>query len=134
MNSTTRVYHGDMAGASPAALKGYISKCHHLKFVFCYPLSQDYQSVLGKISFTCDLWTNLNLVPFMAVTAHWIKIKKIPVPETGEIKYSLFLQADLIGFHCVPGHHDGEHLAHAFLHILNRLWIAIKVPYTLFWH
>ncbi|KAJ7572573.1 hypothetical protein C8J56DRAFT_741363, partial [Mycena floridula] len=27
---------------------------------------------LGKISFTMDMWTDPNLVPFMAVTAHWI--------------------------------------------------------------
>ncbi len=80
----------------------------------------------------CDLWTNSNLVLFMAVTAHWIETKKIPVPGTGKMKYSLSLRADLIGFHCVPGHHDGEHLAHVFLLILDRLQITIKVPYTLF--
>ncbi len=68
----------------------------------------------------------------MAVTACWIETKKIPVPGTGEMKYSLSLRADLIGFHCVPGHHDGEHLAHVFLLILDRLQITIKVPYTLF--
>ncbi|PBK90596.1 hypothetical protein ARMGADRAFT_871755, partial [Armillaria gallica] len=34
-------------------------------------ISKDMLGALGKISFTCDLWTNSNLVPFMAVTAHW---------------------------------------------------------------
>ncbi|PBL03194.1 hypothetical protein ARMGADRAFT_902818, partial [Armillaria gallica] len=35
-------------------------------------LSKDMLGALGKILFTCDLWTNSNLVLFMAVTAHWI--------------------------------------------------------------
>ncbi|KAK0224949.1 hypothetical protein EDD85DRAFT_752286, partial [Armillaria nabsnona] len=35
-------------------------------------LSKEMQGAIGKISFTCDLWSSANLVPYMAVTAHWI--------------------------------------------------------------
>ena len=59
----------------------------------------------------------------MAVTAHWIQASS---SENGPGK-ELILCADLIGFHCIPGHYDGKHLAAAFLHILDRLNIATKV-------
>ncbi|KAJ7595849.1 hypothetical protein C8J56DRAFT_775322, partial [Mycena floridula] len=36
-------------------------------------LAQEMGVSLGKISFTMDLWTDPNLVPFMAITAHWIE-------------------------------------------------------------
>ena len=28
---------------------------------------------MGKISYTMDLWSDPNLTPFMAMTAHWIE-------------------------------------------------------------
>ena len=60
----------------------------------------------------------------MAVTAHWIE----PVFEetpTGQ-KCTLRLRANLVGFIRVPGRHTGEHLAHAFLYITDRLHITEK--------
>lgn len=61
----------------------------------------------------------------MAVTAHWIESKTEVTPNG--IQHSLKLRADLIGFHHMPGHHSGEHLAHAFMFVLNRLDITSKV-------
>ena len=55
----------------------------------------------------------------MAVTAHWIE-------ATGPQK-NLRLWADLVGFHHIPGRHTGEHLAHCFLFVTNRLKITEKV-------
>jgi len=46
-------------------------------------------------------------------------------------QYILKLRVDLIGFHRVPGKHDGEHLAHAFLHILDRVSVSKKVCFSL---
>jgi hypothetical protein len=74
-----------------------------------------------------DMWSDPNLSPFMAVTAHWIESKTEDTPEGPKLK--LTLRADLIGFQRVPGRHDGEHLAHAFLHVLDRLNIAKKVAF-----
>jgi hypothetical protein len=80
---------------------------------------------MGKISLTMDMWSDPNLMPFMAVTAHWIKGK---TEETvNGPKLVLNLRADLIGFQRVPGRHDGEHLAHAFLFVTDRLKITEKV-------
>ena len=73
--------------------------------------------MLGKISVTTDLWTDPNLSPFMVVMAHWIETKVTQTPEG--LQYELKLHAELIGFHCVPSRHDGEHLCQAFLYIIN---------------
>ena len=65
----------------------------------------------------------------MAVTAHWIEA----VVEKGSQK-TLWLRSDLVGFHKLPGRHTGEHLAHCFLFITDRLKITEKVSriiYTL---
>ncbi|KAG2063795.1 hypothetical protein BDR04DRAFT_953576, partial [Suillus decipiens] len=35
-------------------------------------LKKDLTAAQGKVSFTSDLWSDSNLCPFMAVTAHWI--------------------------------------------------------------
>jgi hypothetical protein len=72
---------------------------------------------MGKISFTMDMWSDPNREPFMVVTAHWIKTK-VQTTMAGS-QYSLNLRADLIGFMHVPGHHTGEHLAHALINILE---------------
>lgn len=80
---------------------------------------------MGKISFTMDMWSDPNLTPFMAVTAHWIEAKRITTVNGSED--ILTLRADLVGFQRVPGRHDGEHMAHAFLHVADRLKITHKV-------
>lgn len=80
---------------------------------------------------TMDLWTDPNLSPFMAVTAHWIEASTVQTVDGPQ--HVLKLRADLIGFHRVPGHHDGEHLAHAFLYIIDCLEIAEKVCLIFLW-
>lgn len=72
-----------------------------------------------------DLWTDPNLVPYMAVTAHWIQAR-LEVSQSGSY-YSLAMRADLIGFQRIPGHHTGEHLADSFIEIIDRLGIQEKV-------
>ena len=80
---------------------------------------------MGKISNTMDVWTDPNRSPFMAVTAHWIQAIK----ENTHLgpRYVLRLRADLIGFHSMPGRHTGQHLAEAFMDILDRIDIVTKV-------
>ena len=74
---------------------------------------------------TMDLWTDANLSPFMAVTAHWIEVETVPTLQGAQ--YNLWLHSDLIGFHHIPGHHSREHIAHAFLHVLDRIRVTHKV-------
>lgn len=95
-------------------------------------LSNYEQTAMGKISTTMDMWSDPNLNPFMAVTAHWIQAKTIQTPDGPQ--HILTLRADLIGFHRVPGRHDGEHLAHAFIFITDRIGITHKVSCFLHYH
>ena len=61
----------------------------------------------------------------MAVTAHWIECVE---EKTGTgLQKMLHLRSDLIGFHKLPGRHTGEHLAHCFLFVTDRLNITAKV-------
>ena len=61
----------------------------------------------------------------MAVTAHWITAAT-STQNPGQCT-KLTLRADLIGFIYIPGRHTGEHLAYAFLHILDRIHVTEKV-------
>jgi hypothetical protein len=61
----------------------------------------------------------------MAATAHWIEAVE---EQTGTgLQKKLQLRADLTGFHKLPGRHTGEHLAHCFLYVTDRLNITAKV-------
>ena len=64
----------------------------------------------------------------MAVTAHWIETTTIQTADGPQ--YILKLRADLIAFHHAPGRHSGEHLAEAFLQVLDRIGITSKVCYS----
>ena len=72
-----------------------------------------------------DMWSDTNLTPFMAVTAHWIETTTVQTPQGPQ--HILKLRSDLIGFQRCPGRHTGEHLAQAFLHVLKRIKITSKV-------
>jgi hypothetical protein len=76
---------------------------------------------MGKISFTMDIWTDINMKPYMAVTTHWLE------KQQQKIK----LRVDLIGFVYIPGSHSGERLAEIFLFIVDRLNLAKKVKYII---
>ena len=90
-------------------------------------MSLQIQTALGLISKTMDLWSDPNHTPYMAVTSHWIQgINKGTINGT---RLTLKLRADLIGFQQVPGHHDGKHLASAFLYITDHIKITDKVRY-----
>jgi len=64
----------------------------------------------------------------MAITAHWIVAATSKQDPARHAK--LMLRADLIGFIHVPGRHTGEHLAHAFLYVLDRIHVTEKVVST----
>ena len=74
------------------------------------------------------MWSDPNLRPFMAVTAHWIEGRSVSTPQ-GPQWHALSLRTELIGFLLVPGRHSGEHLAHALLYLLNRYDIISRVSF-----
>lgn len=69
------------------------------------------QSALGAVSFTADIWSDDNLRPFLAITAHWIQ--RLP----GGL---LVLRADLVAFSYIPSSHSGPNIAKAALAALER--------------
>ena len=79
---------------------------------------------MGKISFTTDIWTDFNLKPYMAVTAHWLEQPSLQQPKIN-------LRVDLIGFIHIPGSHTGDRLAEVFLFVLDRLKLAKKVKHLI---
>lgn len=87
-------------------------------------LAMSFQAALGKISFTADVWSDPNLVPFMAMTGHWIQVKTIHMSEGPQ--HILSLRSELIAFHRLEGRHSGVHLAEAFFGILTRYRITSK--------
>ncbi|KAH9964911.1 hypothetical protein BC827DRAFT_1086744, partial [Russula dissimulans] len=44
-------------------------------------LKNDLKESLGRVSLTSDLWSDINLRSFMAVTAHWLARGKINTLE-----------------------------------------------------
>jgi hypothetical protein len=80
---------------------------------------------MGRISLTTDIWLDLQLVAFMAVTAHWIEEKAEDTPDGARKK--LTLCSALIGFHLVPKGHDGKQLAHILFSVVERVQILGKV-------
>ncbi|KIK80341.1 hypothetical protein PAXRUDRAFT_15838 [Paxillus rubicundulus Ve08.2h10] len=92
-------------------------------------LADAMQGSLGKISFATDVWSDMNLVPFMVVTAHWIQA--VSSENSNGAEHVLKLHADLIGFHQIPRWHDGEHLAATFLYLLDWLEITIKIGWVM---
>jgi hypothetical protein len=68
------------------------------------------------------MWTDPDLKPYMAVTAHWLELI-----QTEGGKKKLALRADLIGFVYFPGTHTGERLAEVFYFIIARMGLEKKV-------
>lgn len=77
------------------------------------------QTSMGKISFTMDVWTDLDMNAYMAVTAHWLQ--KASLQHSEGLQSKLALRSDLIGFVHISGSHTGERLAEVFDFILNRI-------------
>jgi hypothetical protein len=97
----------------------------HLLFPFDFA-DPYFQKALGLISHTLDIWTDPNLRPFIAVTAHWVQAVLTPLSHGGS-KYKLTLRSEVIAFHNIPGRHTAEHLTHALLAILDRINSTNKV-------
>jgi len=71
------------------------------------------------------MWSDPDLKPYMAVTAHWLELVQT---QGGQKK--LTLRAELIGFLHFPGTHTGERLAKVFYFILARMGLEKGVMST----
>ena len=79
------------------------------------------------MSFTTDMWSDPDLKPYMAITAHWLENILSPGGEK-----RLKLRASLIGFLHVPGTHTGERLAESFFYIIKRCGLESKASLLFF--
>jgi hypothetical protein len=77
------------------------------------------QAAAGKISFTGDLWSDSNLRPFLALTAHWLGRAEPGSP--------LILKTALFAFHNVTGKHDGKNLANISVRLMDRAGMTANV-------
>lgn len=75
-----------------------------------------------------DMWSDPNMSPFMAVTAHWIESETVKTASSSFT--SLKLRSELVGFVHVPVRHSGELLAEAFLYVMDRIKVTGKVRIT----
>jgi len=82
---------------------------------------------MGKISFTMDIWTDINMKAYMAVTAHWLQ--QVSLQQSERLQPKLNFCSDLIGFVHIPGTHTGDRLSKVFLYIIDRLEISNKVSF-----
>ena len=73
------------------------------------------------------MWSDPDLKPYMAITAHWLENILSPGGEK-----RLKLRASLIGFLHVPGTHTGERLAESFFYIIKRCGLESKASLLFF--
>lgn len=76
-------------------------------------IKEHLKKVPGKISFTVDAWTSKNMLPFMAVRAHWINT---------EWKY----ETVLLDFMYIDGGHSGKELCDLFIKCVKRFEIPLS--------
>ena len=93
-----------------------------IKSLIASVLTSIQRNSLEKVSFTSDMWSDPDLKPYMAVTAHWLEYV-----QTSSGGKKLTLRASLIGFLHFPGTHTGERLAEAFSFIIGRTGLERKV-------
>lgn len=124
-DKVTGAYYAALHRSHWITQEWHISRCINISHFYQLVNSLLQKKCVGKISFTMDLWSNPNLTPYMAVTAHWIEAT-LNQTDKGPC-YKLALRTDLVGFYRVPGRHTGDHLAQAFISITDRLGATSKV-------
>jgi hypothetical protein len=85
------------------------------------------QHCVGKVSSQMDCWSTPAMTPFQASTITWLHVTYAEDEDGKRFVEEIKLRTDLIGFTHLPGSHTGEHMAHAFLFVADRLKITNKV-------
>ena len=82
-------------------------------------LKEEIKETLGRISFTSDIWSDPNLTPFLAMTAHFCR--RLHGPGSLEIAHRL------LAFRVVQGSHDGENVGQIMYDIVKEAGAHQKV-------
>ncbi|KAJ3535357.1 hypothetical protein NM688_g6991 [Phlebia brevispora] len=80
-------------------------------------LMKELQSAEGRISFTSDVWSNMKLTSFMAITAHF---------SAYDERGNLTIKSRLIAFRALSNSHTGENLASVCFEVLQEYGILHK--------
>ncbi|KAL1738946.1 ribonuclease H-like domain-containing protein, partial [Schizophyllum fasciatum] len=81
-------------------------------------LKDEIQNSPGRVAFTMDVWSRVNLESYLAVTAHYIHT----TPAGQDV-----LKARLVAFHHLEGSHTGENMGRAFISIVEKLGCMAKI-------
>ncbi|KAI1788299.1 hypothetical protein LXA43DRAFT_1063663 [Ganoderma leucocontextum] len=81
-------------------------------------LRHELKAAVGRISFTCDLWSSVILRSFFAITLHY-------VAEDGE--HNIVLRSRLGAFHHILERHTGKNLAEQFIIVIEELGVLDKI-------
>ncbi|PPQ86446.1 hypothetical protein CVT24_010134 [Panaeolus cyanescens] len=82
-------------------------------------LVDEMKSSLGRISLTLDIWSDPNLTPFLAMTAHFCKREG----KSGPLK----IVNRMLAFRIVEGPHDGENIGQIMYDVMKDAGINRKV-------
>ncbi len=102
-----------------------IPHCSHLTDLIFEAFEKEYTTMLdriknsvGRVSFTSDIWSAVNLQSYMAVTAHYIM--RLPNGR-------LVLRSDLVAFRALDQSHTGVNIAAVFLQLVKEIGCIKKV-------
>jgi hypothetical protein len=83
-----------------------------------HKLVEEVKNVLGRVSFTSDIWSDPNLTPFLAMTIHFCKRNQFRGLEVVHC---------LLAFHFFEGSHDGENIGQVMYDIIKEAGAHRKV-------
>lgn len=76
------------------------------------------QNALGRVCYTSDLWSDLKLISFMAITAHYLA-------KGAEGRWEL--RSCLLAFRYIQGDHSGAALSREFYNVLKEADVLNRV-------
>jgi hypothetical protein len=106
-------------------------------------MQKAFQDILGKISFTLDVWTSPSTKSFLAITAHYIdkdwKLRNVLVDFIQIFGKNFLINCPIFYFKNLLilvklGKHSGETIKNAFMLGLNNLSIQNKVNFILYYY
>jgi hypothetical protein len=79
-----------------------------------------WQSAVGALSFTTDMWSNKRRQTFICITVHWVASSK---PNN----QGLVLRSSILAFHPLHGKHSGNAIAKVIYSLLKRAGVTGEV-------
>ena len=103
--------------------ESWLQRCRYVMCQILLPCTdtQFLQVVISCICYTTDMWSNLNLIGYLAITTHYYIQDKNSCWKK---------RSYLVAFQHVQGKHSGANMASYFFPVLGELGIMHKVNLT----